>query len=148
MARGLEAEAQAFGELAMTDVSRRLVEVFFATTELKKDDGVPAGYGRARPVRRLGVVGAGFMGAGIAGTAVSQAGVEVRLKDADLAKVGPRTQGRDRHSHRASSRGAGSRRTNTPASAPISPGPADFEGFGGADLVIEAVFEDLASSAR
>ena len=27
MTRGLEAEAQAFGELAMTDVSRRLVEI-------------------------------------------------------------------------------------------------------------------------
>jgi len=39
MPRGLEAEAQAFGELAMTEVSRRLVEVFYATTALKKDDG-------------------------------------------------------------------------------------------------------------
>lgn len=85
--RGLEAEAQAFGELAMTDVSRRLVEIFFATSELKKDDGVPPGYGRARPVRRIGVVGAGFMGSGIAGTAVVQAGVEVRLKDADRKSV-------------------------------------------------------------
>ena len=55
MERGLEAEAQAFGELAMTDVSRRLVEIFFATTELKKDDGVPAGYGR-RPSGSTGSV--------------------------------------------------------------------------------------------
>src|ERR1019366_1646429 len=54
LTRGLDAEAQAFGELAMTDVSRRMVEIFFATTELKKDDGVPAGYGHARPVRRVG----------------------------------------------------------------------------------------------
>ncbi|MBX7099824.1 MAG: enoyl-CoA hydratase/isomerase family protein, partial [Myxococcaceae bacterium] len=31
-AAGLEAEAQAFGELVVSDVSRRLVEIFFATT--------------------------------------------------------------------------------------------------------------------
>src|SRR5439155_510381 len=36
---------------------------------------------------RLGVVGSGFMGSGIAGTAVVQAGVDVRMKDADLPRV-------------------------------------------------------------
>jgi 3-hydroxyacyl-CoA dehydrogenase/enoyl-CoA hydratase/3-hydroxybutyryl-CoA epimerase len=142
MARGLEAESQAFGELAMTDVSRRLVEIFFATTELKKDDGVPAGYGKARPVRRLGVVGSGFMGSGIAGTAVLQAGVEVRLKDADLAKVG-------RGLNAAIDILAAdlARRRMTPyeftRKRAYLTGSGDFEGFGGTDLVIEAVFEDL-----
>lgn len=143
MARGMEAEAQAFGELAMTDVSRRLVEIFFATTELKKDDGVPAGYGRPRPVRRLGVVGAGFMGSGIAGTAVLQAGVEVRLKDADLAKVG-----RGLKSATDILAGELSRRRMTAHEfarkrAYLS-GSGDYEGFGGTDIVIEAVFEELA----
>src|SRR2546426_8710036 len=33
------------------------------------------------------VVGAGFMGSGIAGTAIAQAGVDVRMKDADLPRV-------------------------------------------------------------
>ena len=143
MARGLEAEAQAFGELAMTDVSRRLVEIFFATTELKKDDGVPAGYGRARPVRRLGVVGSGFMGSGIAGTAVLQAGVEVRMKDADLAKVG-------RGLKAATDIVAAdmTRKRLTPfeyaRKRAYLTGTGDFEGFGGTDIVIEAVFEELA----
>lgn len=143
MTRGLEAEAQAFGELAMTDVSRRLIEIFFATTELKKDDGVPHGYGHARPVRRLGVVGSGFMGSGIAGTAVLQAGVEVRLKDADLAKVG--------HGLKAATdilTGQLSRRRMTPheyvRKCAYLTGSGDFEGFGGTDIVIEAVFEELA----
>src|SRR6266571_5008756 len=87
---GLKREAQLFGQLAVTDVSRKLVQIFFATTALKKD------FGMANPtppppapvdVRRLGVVGAGFMGSGIAGTAVAQAGVDVRMKDADLPRV-------------------------------------------------------------
>jgi 3-hydroxyacyl-CoA dehydrogenase/enoyl-CoA hydratase/3-hydroxybutyryl-CoA epimerase len=142
MARGLEAESQAFGELAMTDVSRRLVEVFFATTELKKDDGVPAGYGRARPVRRLGVVGSGFMGSGIAGTAVLQAGVEVRLKDADLVKVG-----RGMKAAIDILRADLARRHMTTyefaRKRAYLTGSGDFEGFGGTDLVIEAVFEEL-----
>ena len=143
MARGLEAEAQAFGELAMTDVSRRLVEIFFATTELKKDDGVPAGYGRARPVRRLGVVGSGFMGSGIAGTAVLQAGVEVRMKDADLAKVGRGLKAATDILTAELSRRRLTTFEYTRKRAYLT-GSGDFEGFGGTDVVIEAVFEELA----
>src|SRR2546426_1757231 len=60
---GLKREAQAFGQLAVTDVSRKLVQIFFATTQLKKD------YGVADEVKRLCIVGAGFMGGGGAGTA-------------------------------------------------------------------------------
>ena len=143
MTRGLEAEAQAFGELSMTDVSRRLVEVFFATTELKKDDGVPEGYGHARPVRRVGVIGAGFMGSGIAGTAVVNAAVEVRLKDADLVKVGKGLKGAtdiltaQLARHRLTPHEYARRRG-------YLSGTGGFDGFGGADIVIEAVFEDLA----
>ncbi|MGH7593614.1 MAG: 3-hydroxyacyl-CoA dehydrogenase NAD-binding domain-containing protein, partial [Gemmatimonadales bacterium] len=143
MARGLEAETQAFGELAMTDVSRRLVEVFFATNEIKKDDGVLPGHGRARPVRRLGIIGSGFMGSGIAGTAVAHAGVEVRLKDADLGKVGRGLKAAtDILTMQLS------RRRITPYEyarkrAYLS-GSGGFDGFGSADIVIEAVFEELA----
>ena len=69
MAKGLVVEHQKFGELAMSKVSRNLVALFFATTALKKDNGLPEG-GEAAPttVDRLGIIGAGFMGAGIAGT--------------------------------------------------------------------------------
>ena len=74
IAAGLAAEHRAFGELAVGDVSRKLVQVFFATTALKKDDGIPPGTAVPRQIRRLGVVGAGFMGAGIAGTAVLNVG--------------------------------------------------------------------------
>ncbi|MBA2293432.1 MAG: enoyl-CoA hydratase/isomerase family protein [Gemmatimonadales bacterium] len=142
MVKGLAAEAQAFGELAMTDVSRRLVEIFFATNALKKDDGVPAGSGRARPVHRLGVIGSGFMGAGIAGTAALVAGVEVRMKDADLSRVGRGVKvaidvlaerlKRRRLTHWEFDR----------QKALIS-GTAGYDGFARTELVIEAVFEEL-----
>jgi len=77
---GLAAEHRAFGELAVGDVSRKLVQVFFATNALKKDDGIVPGTAAPRQIRRLGIVGAGFMGAGIAGTAVLNVEVDTRLK--------------------------------------------------------------------
>lgn len=143
MTKGLEAEAQAFGELAMTDVSRRLVEIFFATTALKKDDGVPEGMGRAVPVRRIGIIGSGFMGAGIAGTAVMQAQVEARMKDADLVRVGKGVKSATDLLAVRLKRKQITRYDFERQRALIS-GTGDFSGFAGAQIVIEAVFEDLA----
>src|SRR2546422_9269029 len=59
MAEGLKREALLFGQLAVTDVSRKLVQIFFATTALKKDFGI-ANPPPPAVVSRLGVVGAGF----------------------------------------------------------------------------------------
>lgn len=143
LARGLAAEADAFGELAMTDVSRRLIEIFFATTALKKDDGVPAGTATPTPVHRIGVVGSGFMGSGIAGTAALNAGVQVRMRDAELPRVGKGVKAairilEDRVKRRRLTRPEFARQQ-----ALIS-GTGDWSGFAGAELVVEAVFEDLA----
>src|SRR3954467_15524776 len=49
---GLAEEHRAFGELAVGEVSRKLVQIFFATTALKKDDGVPPGTATPRQIRR------------------------------------------------------------------------------------------------
>jgi 3-hydroxyacyl-CoA dehydrogenase / enoyl-CoA hydratase / 3-hydroxybutyryl-CoA epimerase len=139
---GFAAEARGFGELAVSAVSRELVRIFFATTALKKDDGVD---GTAPPadVSRLGVVGAGFMGAGIAGTAVTAAGVEARLRDTELSRVGRGLKAatglvRERLKRRRISRFEYERL------AALLSGGTGLEGFDRADMVIEAVFEDLA----
>jgi 3-hydroxyacyl-CoA dehydrogenase / enoyl-CoA hydratase / 3-hydroxybutyryl-CoA epimerase len=139
---GLAEEHRAFGELAVGDVSRKLVQIFFATTALKKDDGVPPGTATPRQIRRLAIVGSGFMGAGIAGAAVLNVEVDTRLKDADLARVGKglNTAGKllkERLDRRRLTRPQYQR-----LSALLS-GSADYRGFNRADLVIEAVFEDI-----
>jgi 3-hydroxyacyl-CoA dehydrogenase/enoyl-CoA hydratase/3-hydroxybutyryl-CoA epimerase len=72
LAEGSRLEAAAFGRLAVGAVSRNLVSVFFATQDIKKDAGYPAGT-PAVEVTKLGVLGAGLMGAGIAGAAAGAA---------------------------------------------------------------------------
>ncbi|MGH7508830.1 MAG: fatty acid oxidation complex subunit alpha FadJ [Gemmatimonadales bacterium] len=144
---GLAEEHRAFGELAVGDVSRKLVQIFFATTALKKDDGVRSGTAIPRQIRRLGIVGSGFMGAGIAGTAVLNVEVDTRLKDADLTRVGKGLKAasaivRERYERRRLTRPQYER-----LSALLS-GSADYSGFSRADLVIEAVFEELETKRQ
>jgi 3-hydroxyacyl-CoA dehydrogenase/enoyl-CoA hydratase/3-hydroxybutyryl-CoA epimerase len=141
METGLRVEREAFGRLAVTDVARQLIGIFFATAALKKDDGVPTGT-PARKFRRLGIVGAGFMGAGIAGTAVVEAEIEARLKDSDLARVGKGLksalgilEGRLKRKRLT--------RPQFERLAALVSGTADWSGFRRAGLVIEAVFEEL-----
>jgi len=141
MREGLRREAQLFGQLTLSDVSRKLVQIFFATRELKKDRGVP-GAPPPGEVHRLAVVGSGFMGAGIAGTTVVQAGIDVRLKDADLGRVAKgllaaRDLVNDRLTRRRITKFEHARLV-----AFLS-GSDQYTGFSGAELVIEAVFEEL-----
>ncbi|KAK5646423.1 hypothetical protein RI129_004887 [Pyrocoelia pectoralis] len=73
---GYEAEAIAFGDLAMTPHSKGLMSLFKGQTECKKNRfGEPQ-----RPVKSIGVVGAGLMGAGIANVSIDK-GYHVILKD-------------------------------------------------------------------
>jgi 3-hydroxyacyl-CoA dehydrogenase/enoyl-CoA hydratase/3-hydroxybutyryl-CoA epimerase len=145
LAEGLQLEARAFGRLAVSDVSRQLVSVFFATQEIKKDAGFPEGT-RAAEVTKLGVLGAGLMGAGIAGAA-ADVGVPVRLKDAGHEALGRglkylRGIWDERLERRSLTRLEVGRRLDR-----LSP-TADYSGFRRVDLVIEAVFEDLELKRR
>ena len=139
---GLKREAQLFAQLAVSDVSRKLVQIFFATTALKKDFGVPNPPAPAE-VRRLAVVGAGFMGSGIAGTAIAQAGVDVRMKDADLPRVAKGLAAAREILDDRLKRRRITKYEHARLIALLS-GGVDYAGFGRAELVIEAVFEDLA----
>jgi 3-hydroxyacyl-CoA dehydrogenase/enoyl-CoA hydratase/3-hydroxybutyryl-CoA epimerase len=139
---GLALEAKAFGELAVSDVSRRLVEIFFATTALKKDSGVDDPAVKARPVERVGVLGGGLMGGGIAYVTVA-AGLSVRLREKDAAACG-RAQASvgtildERVKRRSIDR------LERLATARLLTTTTGWEGLGAVDVLVEAVFEDLA----
>ena len=138
---GYREEARLFGEMAVTPVSRQLVGLFFASTALKKDTGVGDERVTALPVHKLGVLGAGFMGAGIATVAV-QHGTIVRLKDADRARVGNGL----RAIRQVLQDGVVRRRLTRQEMDDqllLAGGTTDYSGFENVDLVIEAVFEEL-----
>ena len=141
LTKGLRREAELFGQMAVTDVSRKLIQIFFATNELRKDSGVPNA-APATVVKRLGVVGTGFMGSGIAGTAVAQAQADVCMKDADLPRVAAGLA-----AARAILDDRLKRRRIDPFDharlVALLSGSDGYAGFRRAELVIEAVFEDL-----
>ena len=143
---GYQAEARAFGEMAVSEESKQLVFLFFATTALKKDPGVDEPAPEPHEVDTLGIIGAGFMGAGIASVAVQQ-GTPVRLKDTDttrvsrgIAAVSEVLRGRVKKKQIT--------RLQYDDQLSLAGGTVDYAGFGRATLVIEAVFEDLSLKHR
>jgi len=143
---GLREESRLFGEMAMSDVSRQLVFIFFASNALKKDPGVDPPAPQPREVHKLGVLGAGFMGAGIASIAVQQ-GTLVRFKDTDTARIGKGLASihgvlQERVTRRQITR------HQFDDYMSLVGGTTDYSGFESVDLVIEAVFEDLALKHR
>jgi 3-hydroxyacyl-CoA dehydrogenase/enoyl-CoA hydratase/3-hydroxybutyryl-CoA epimerase len=137
--RALDLEAGAFSELVTTETAKNLISIFFAKNEVEARAGKIAR--AARPVETVGVLGAGFMGAGIA-QVLAQKGVPVVLKDKDLAAVGRgyafcQREFRDRVK----------RRRETEAEAKRDLGKilptVEYEALRRSDFVVEAVFEDL-----
>jgi len=138
---GLNAEARLFGELATSEVSRQLVYLFFARNATRKDPGVVGDAPTPRPVTKLGVIGAGFMGAGIASVAV-QAGTLVRLRDTELSRVAAGLRAiRDVFMERFVKKQI--TRLQLDDMMVLVGATTDYSGFGTAEVVIEAVFEDL-----
>ena len=144
--KGLDIEAQNFAELVMTPESRQLINIFFAITELKKDSGIDSQQ-TARSIDKVGVLGAGLMGAGISYVTAYTAKRAVRLKDINvdglargMAYVGKILDQRVRKR-----RLAGNQRDQVMARLT---GTTDYSGFSSADVVIEAVFESLELKQR
>ena len=141
LAEGLELEAQAFGELAVTPEARSLVHLFFATTAAKNDPALGESV-KPKKVNRIAVVGAGFMGAGIA-AASAESGITVRLKDVkpEAAARGLKTA-RDTLLKRAKRKKA--RGFEITALTDRVEATTEYTGFHSADVVVEAVFEDVS----
>jgi len=136
-------EARYFLSLLLDQTSRNMMTAFFVQMEaINKGASRPEGIPR-HTVTRLGVLGAGQMGAGLA-TVAARRGIEVVLKDVDLERA---EQGKAY----AEQSYAGHRRTSEEQAreylARIHP-TADYADLADCDLVIEAVFEDRELKAR
>jgi len=137
---GYAAEAKAFGELAMTPQSQALRSIFFASTEVKKDPGSDA---EPAPLHAVGVLGGGLMGGGIAFVTASKGNLPVRIKDINPKGINHALQYSWQNLDRKVKRRhiKASERDRTLAAIT---GTTDYSGFTHRDVVIEAVFEDLA----
>jgi len=141
LTEALALEAKAFGELAVTPEARSLTHLFFISTAAKNDPMLP-GTPHPREVERVGIIGAGFMGAGIA-TVSAENGMRVRLKDVTPEGV---AQGVATARRSIRKRAEKRRRPEFEVVRLIDrvEGTFEYNGFGSTDLLIEAVFEDVA----
>ncbi len=138
---GYAAEIDEFVELPATAEAQALISIFFATQELKRDPGI-ATDAAPRPVGRVGILGGGLMGGGIAAVNAVTAGVRTRIKEIDEA--GGR-RGLSYVSRVVSERSKRRRMSLREAERAMHlvTATTDWSGFGTVDIVIEAVFEDL-----
>lgn len=142
LAAGLKKEAELFGALVVSKEARALMGIYFATQALKKDNGVGDPGIVAAPARSIGIVGGGLMGAGIAQVTAFSANLPVRLQEKDeagLQRARAQVFGalqQDVKKRRISVR-------EVPRLKSRMTGTTRWQGLERADIVIEAVFEDL-----
>jgi 3-hydroxyacyl-CoA dehydrogenase len=139
-ARGIAAEKRIFGELIVSPESQALRHAFFAERAASKVRGVTDQTPR-RKITRVAVVGAGTMGGGIAMT-FANAGLPVTLLEAKQEALD-----RGMAAIRKNYEGAVAKRKLKAEDAQqrvtlISPS-LDYGAAADADLIVEAVFEDL-----
>jgi len=140
-AKGYQAEAEYFGELVMSDVSAQLRQLFFATTEMKKEYGVKGV--EPEKIKQVGVLGGGLMGGGIAFVSATKAKVPVCIKDISHKGISHALNYAYQLLHKKVQRRFIKKSEMQKQLSSIT-GTIDYSGFKHLDIVIEAVFEDLS----
>ncbi|MEP4891737.1 MAG: fatty acid oxidation complex subunit alpha FadJ [Aliiglaciecola sp.] len=138
---GMSVEAKNFAYLVMTPESEQLRNIFFATTEMKKETGVSG----VEPgqLKKVGILGGGLMGGGIAFVTATKAGLPARIKDIRSEGVANAMKySFDLLNKKVKRRFM--RKSEMQQQMSLLTGSVDYSGFKDTDVVIEAVFEDLA----
>jgi 3-hydroxyacyl-CoA dehydrogenase len=132
-------ERELFFECARSEQAKALIYAFFAERAVAKVPGLPA---EAPPVKSVAIVGAGTMGGGIA-MACANAGLDVTLTDTDQAQVDKGLSTITKNYETSVTRGRLTADDVRDRMARIAARPGE-ESFADADVVIEAVFENMA----
>lgn len=140
-AEGLKAESAISDKLVPATEARALRHLFFAEREVRRIPGLAASV-KPRPVARVGIVGAGTMGGGIS-MCFANAGVPVTLLDATQAALDKGMATIRKNYERSVARGSLKQEQLEQRMQLIAP-TLDYSALASADLVIEAVFENMA----
>jgi 3-hydroxyacyl-CoA dehydrogenase / enoyl-CoA hydratase / 3-hydroxybutyryl-CoA epimerase len=140
MDMALDIETQYFVELLTGPVARNMIRTLFIDKGAADKLARRPKHVEKAPVRKLGVLGAGMMGAGIAHVSAA-AGIDVVLLDTDLGNAEKGKAYSQGLLEKGVSRGRMSPERAAEILARIRP-TTSYEDLAGADLVIEAVFED------
>ncbi|GLQ38797.1 enoyl-CoA hydratase [Rhizobium albus] len=140
-AEGMAHERRAFRDLMQTPQRAALVHAFFAERRAARQEDL-AGVSACQ-VDRIGIVGGGTMGQGIAAAALI-AGLQVTLVERDDASADRAMAGIGKMLDGAVKRGKLNADTRLQLLAQRLQAAADYDALSNVDLVIEAAFEDLA----
>jgi len=138
---GMAREQALFAELENSDEARALRYAFFAEREAAKIPDLPKDT-RAREVRSAAVIGAGTMGGGIA-MCLADAGIPVKLLEASEAAL-ERGLGRIRANYATSVKRGSTTEAEVEQRLSRIETVTEYEAIAECDVVIEAVFEELA----
>ncbi|MDT5086567.1 MAG: 3-hydroxyacyl-CoA dehydrogenase / enoyl-CoA hydratase / 3-hydroxybutyryl-CoA epimerase, partial [Mycobacterium sp.] len=133
-------ESRYFAQLVTGQVAKNMIQAFFFDLQHINGGGSrPDGIGKI-PINKIGVLGAGMMGAGIAYVS-AKAGYDVVLKDVSAEAAAKGKGYAEKLEAKALQRGKTTEEKSKELLARITPSadPADFKGV---DFVIEAVFEN------
>jgi 3-hydroxyacyl-CoA dehydrogenase len=138
---GCRKEREIVRRCLASDQCRALIHAFFAERAVSKIPDVPKET-PALPIRHAAIVGAGTMGGGIA-MALANAGISVALKDTDRAALDRGLAAVRKNYESSVKKGRFSQEVMDQRMALIRP-QLSYDGLRDADLIIEAVFENMA----
>jgi len=138
---GCRKEREIAEKCLASDQARALIHAFFAERAVSKIPGISKDT-RTYPIRRVAILGSGTMGGGIA-MALANAGIDVIVKDADQQALDRGMRNVRQNYETSVSKGRFTRAVMDQRLALIRP-QLTFEGFEAVDLIIEAVFENMA----
>ncbi|NQY63647.1 MAG: fatty acid oxidation complex subunit alpha FadJ [Alteromonadaceae bacterium] len=140
-AKGYQTEADHFGQLVVSPESAQLQNLFFATTDMKKEEGIEGV--TAEKVNKVAVLGGGLMGGGIAFVTATKAKLPIRIKDISHQGISHALKyGYDLLAKKVKRRFI--RHSEMQQQLSLITGTIDYSGFADVDIVVEAVFEDLS----
>jgi 3-hydroxyacyl-CoA dehydrogenase/enoyl-CoA hydratase/3-hydroxybutyryl-CoA epimerase len=146
MDRALTVESRHFAKILRSPEAAAMIRSLFVSMQ-------DLGKGARRPknvppsqIKKVGILGAGFMGAGIASVS-AQAGIDVILIDRDQASADKGKAHVEKTMTDQVNRGRMAAAARDAALAKIAATP-DYNALAGVDLIVEAVFEDRKVKAE